>query len=430
MHTITTGSKQPSFYSQSILPFIIVGLASLFYLYDYFIQVSPSVMTEQLMQSFSIGAARLGMLGACFYAAYTIMQIPAGLLLDRFGARILLTFSVFISACGVTLFGATHSFVVAEFSRFLIGLGSAFAFICALFLVSRWFTHKHFAMIAGIIQLAGCMGSIFGEAPLAMTINHFGWRQTMVTTGLITFILTVIFWVFIRNGKEQGEHDTHMTVGNEKQRLKYILQKPQVWWIAVCGLVSWVPVATIGALWGVSYLMNVYGLNNAQAGKLCSLFWFGLGLGSPIVGWFSNHIQSRLKPFIFCFSVAVLASILMIAAPHLPMWLTGVALLCLGMSSSVQSLSFGLIKDIVNPSAFGTAAGFNNMAAIIGGAISLPLVGILIEYQWNGLSAHGIPVYTAQNYQNALLLVPISAIIGLLVTWFKIKETHCQPSYD
>lgn len=410
---------------RTLLPFVICGLAALFYIYDYFIQVAPSVMTHQLMSAFSINAGKLGLLGACFYYSYTIMQIPAGLLLDRFGARRLLSFAVFVSACGVTLFGFTHSFALAGFSRFLIGLGSSFAFICALFLISRWFAHKYFAVSAGIVQLAGCLGSIVGLAPLAAVINHVGWREAMITTGLVTFGLTIIYWLFIRDG-----HTKHKPTKqhSEWKNIKTILRMRQMWWIALCGLVSWVPVATIGALWGVPYLMKVFNWSNTQAGQLCTLFWIGLGIGSPLIGWLSDKTQSRCQPMLWCFSAAIIASIILFKASILAPWMVGTGLFMLGFSASVQALSFGIVKDIVPPTMFGTASGINNMAAIIGGAISQPLVGFMLDWHWSGQRMHGVPVYSLHNYHLALLIVPIAAIIGISTVWLKVKETHCQPS--
>lgn len=414
---------------QSLLPYMVVGLASLFYIYDYFIQVAPSVMTDQLMRDFSISASGLGVLGASFFYSYTLMQIPAGLMLDRFGARVLLTFSVFVSACGVTLFGMTNSFMIAGLSRFVIGLGSAFAFICALYLVSRWFSHKYFALIAGLIQLAGCIGSMFGEAPLALTINHYGWRHTMLATGLITFALTFLYWGLIRNGDKTTQAKSDLTLGSEFIRLKYVLKQSQVWWIGVCGMVSWVPVATVGVLWGVPYLMNVYGWSNTVAGEVCSLFWLGLGLGSPIVGWWSNRIAKRVKPTLICFTFGIAGALILLEANVLPAWCIAIALFMLGFSASVQSLTFGITKDIVPDSVFGTASGFINMSAIIGGAISQPLVGVLLDMQWNGTMQNGVPVYALHDYRNALLILPIASLIGLLVARFKIKETNATPGF-
>ncbi len=415
--------------SSALYPFFICCLASIFYAYDYFIQVAPSVMTQQLMRSFSIGAGKLGALSACFYYSYTLMQIPAGLLLDRLGARVLITLAVLGSAIGITLFGVTYSFAIAGTARFIVGIGSSFSFISALFLVSRWFEHRHFAAAAGLVQLAGCVGSLFGLAPLAILVNSMGWRRSMVLTGLITFGFAFLFWIFIRDGKPPRAQKSVTTPGSEWKRVKYLMKKTQVWWIASCGFMSWVPVAIIGALWGVPYFMKVYGLTNTEAGKLCSLFWVGLGIGSPLMGWISNRMRNRCGPLTSCFGLGLVGSILVLNASMVPVWLIGFALILLGVSSSAQSLSFGLIKDIVPPSMFGTASGFNNMAAILGGAITQPLVGFILHLGWGGLMIHRVPVYSVNDYRIALIVLPISAVIGLAIAGLRVKETYCEMQY-
>ena len=376
------------------------------------------------MRAFSIGAAGLVVLSASFFYSYSLMQIPAGLLIDRLGARVILTLAVFISAVGVTLFGITHYFALAALARFLIGLGSSCAFISALFLVARWFSHKNFALIAGLIQLAGSVGAIFGEAPLAMMINHFGWREVMVVTGLITFGLTAIYGWVIRDGKIPSKDGETTTLGNEWHWLMYLFRQSQVWWVALCGFVSWVPVGVIGALWGVSYLMRVYGWNNVLAGNVCSLFWVGVGIGSPLVGWISNRMASRKKPLVVCFMMGLLASLLIVNANYLSAAVTGFALFLLGLSASAQVLSFSVIKDIVSPRVFATASGMTNMAVVLGGGLTQMLVGFLLEWMWNGIKINQSPVYTINNYRVAFVVLILAALVGLVVTCFKIKETH------
>ncbi len=414
--------------SPTIFSYVVFFLALSFYVYDYFIQVAPGVMTAQLMDAFSIKAGALGFLSGCFYYSYTLMQVPAGLLLDRLGPRKIISISAFISALGVVLFSMTHLFWLAGVSRFLIGMGSSCAFLAALMVVYQWFPHRHFAIFAGLIQFAACVGSIFAEAPLALAINSFGWRQVMLFTGVMTFVLSAIFWLCMRDRKTQHHIDSAHASGFKSllMSLKTVLREPQVIWISLCGLISWMSVAGVGALWGVPYLMKVYGWSNVEAGKWASLFWVGVGFGSPFFGWLSNKIKSRNKPMLICFFTGFIAVVMFLSAPSFPPWLIGITLFLLGCSASVQALTFSVVKDNVKPSVFGAASGIVNMAAILGGGLAQVLIGYLMEIVSHGVTFTGTPVYTVKDYQWALSVLLIAMLAGIFLVCFKVKETHCK----
>lgn len=405
---------------------IICTLAALFYVYDYFIQVAPSVMVNDLMRDFSIGAGDLGVLSACFFYSYALMQIPAGWMLDYLGARKLLSLAVFISAVGVILFSEASAFWLACIGRFLIGFGSAFAFISTLFLISRWFSHKYFAMLAGLVQLGACVGSVIGLTPIALLVDSYGWRPTMLYTGIATFALVGIFWLVIRDQPPGSTASLRTQAAQNSSTSRHALFKnKQVWIICACGFFSWIPVAGVGALWGVPYMMKVYGLSNTQAGSMVTWFWLGIGIGSPLIGWLSNRIARRKLPIVLCFIIALIASGLLLDAPQLSQPLSVVALFLLGFSASIQSLSFGILKDVVPYEQFGFASGMNNMAAVAGGGLAQPIIGLILRFLWDGKYAGGVPVYTLNNYQQSLYLLPIVALGGVIFSLL-LRETYCH----
>src|SRR6185312_6891955 len=189
-----------------VLATIICSLAAMFYLYEFILQVSPAVMTKELMHDLSLNAAGLGAMAAFYYYAYTFMQLPAGLLSDRFGPRFLLTIATLICVLGAIFFAFTHNVALASTGRFLMGIGSAFSFIGALLLVSRWFPPQYFALLAGIVQLMSSIGAIAGEMPLAAAVNIWGWRETMGWLAVLGVVLAVLIWAIVRD-KPDGEED-------------------------------------------------------------------------------------------------------------------------------------------------------------------------------------------------------------------------------
>src|SRR3989338_3340653 len=146
-------SKSYSFY-----PWVVWALAASFFLFEYVTRVAPSVMANQLMQEFHVYALGLGALSAFFYYPYIVMQVPVGMLVDRFGPRRLLTVMVLMCALSNFIFGIAHNIWMADLGRFLMGFSSAFAFVSCLKLATSWFYPIRFPLLAGITQALGMVG--------------------------------------------------------------------------------------------------------------------------------------------------------------------------------------------------------------------------------------------------------------------------------
>ncbi len=428
-----TNVKRMNTSKASFLPFLVCGVGGFFYVYEFFLRVMPSAMTEDLMRSFHIDAGGLGILSAFFYYGYTPMQIPAGLLLDRYGPRILLTISMAVCAIGAFAFGLTNSAIIASVARLCIGLVSSFAFVGALVLASRWFAAKYFALIVGLIQLMGCVGAIVGEAPVAVIVQSIGWRSTMFWSGAVGAVFAILFWLIIRDRPDQAisnevPHVPHSNM-TEWERLSKVVKNPQTWAIGLYAFSCWAPVSIFADLWGIPYLKVFYNTSVAQAAIGVAIVWIGIALIGPLVGWWSNRIGNRRIPLLLCSITGLISSLMLLYIPSLSWSVMYIALFLFGAAASSQSVTFGVVQDNNPLSVAGTAVGFNNMAVILGGVLFQPLVGLLLNSHWEGTIVNGLPYYTLENYRNALVLLPICSLIGIFSSIFLIKETNCQPQY-
>lgn len=416
----------------SFLPVIVCTLAGLFYLYEFVLQVSPSVMTTELMRDLKLNAAGLGAVSAFYYYAYTPMQIPAGLLYDRFGPRILITIAILICASGAFFFGLTNNVAMASLGRFFMGIGSAFSFIGALVLVAHWFPPRYFALLAGIVQLMSSVGAIVGQAPLAKVVENFGWRHTIMCVSLIGIGLSALVWWIVRDRPDGQTTRAAQSNSNrgELKRLKHVCGKSQTWWLGLYSFTSWAPITAFAALWGVPYLVSLYGISTAQASSACSMIWLGIGLGSPFIGWVSDKLGRRCAPLSAASAIGIVALTSILYFSTLPLGVMYVFLFFLGVAATGQSLSFGLVKDMNPNSVVGTAIGFNNMTVVAGGALFQPLVGILLQMHWAGQTVSGAPVYTLSDYRVAMSILPVCYVVGLIVSLWFLKETYCQPLHE
>lgn len=406
----------------SYLAYIICILATFYYFYEFLLRVMPSVMSHELMTDLNISAFGFGLLGSFFFWGYASFQIPAGMLLDRFGPRKILTASVFLCALATYAFGTTEHFGVASASRFAIGVASSSAYLGVLVIAARWFPPKRFIMIAGLAQVMGCLGAIAGQAPIALAVHHFGWRQTTFLIAAIAAILGILFWLIIRDSPKNYSNDRtqkpeHIPL---TEQLKLIFMNKQTIWVGLFAITTWTPVTIFAALWGPSFLQLHYHTNEIRAGNLLTAIWIGISVGGPFLGWISDHIRSRIIPCIGTTLLSVVMSIILIYT-NISYTLLYIVLFFYGFAASSQAVTFGMMKDLVPANTAGTAVGYNNMMVILGAVILQPLVGVIL----NTLSPEHL--YTLRHYQIALTMVPVTSVLGLVLITFFVKETYPKP---
>jgi MFS family permease len=405
-----------------LLPWFMWGLAALFYCYEALLQVSPGVMVSDLMQAFSANASQLGLLAAIWFFAYSSMQIPVGIALDRLGPRRLLTLATLVCGIGSLIFGCAHILFMAGVGRLLIGLGSAFAVVSCMHICATWLPLRHFATLTGLMVTIGMLGAVGGEAPLALMVSSLGWRQTLILFGVIGLILSVAMWSVVR---DKVHNVTTTQSYNLLEGLKSVLRNKQNLIVAIYGGLMFAPTTTFGGLWGVPFLMTSYRLTRPIAAALVSLLFVGWAVGSPLFGMISDRMRRRKFPMVLGNFAALILLSMILFVPHLPLFLLGVLLFSFGFFSSGFLPSFSIIREINSPQVNATSIGFMNAFNMITGAILQPLIGLVLDLTWQGGMEQGIRAYSVSSFHIGLMLLPLGMLISLLTLPF-IKETYCQ----
>jgi MFS family permease len=419
-----------NFFKKFILPFIVVTTGSTFYLYEFFLRVLPGVLSYDIMHDMKITAYTFGIIGTCFYYGYISMQIPIGILCDRYGPKKLLTASIAACSVATIVFGYSYKPFLSGLSRLVVGVASAAAFIGPLSLTTKWYDKKYFALITGLIQVLGCVGAVFGGEPLAALTQHIQWRQAVIWAGMIGIILTFFYIIIIQDSptKEIKQKET-TSLKNELNRLKKVTNKRQNWYTGIAAMCCWAPIAIFSELWGIPFLMDLQHIDNAAAASEAAWVWYGVAIGSPIVGWLSDKIMSRCIPIIICGAIGLVSSTALIYF-HVESTLTiEILLFCFGLAASSQVVTFGLVADNNSEDTIGTAIGFNNMA-VISGAVLQTLVGIIISSSWQGNLMNGSPIYTIVEFRYAFAIIPLISLLSIFTGYFLIKETKCQKTFN
>lgn len=418
MHATTLPTREPR-----LLPLLAWATGATFFFYAWVLRVAPSVMVEELMRDFAVGAGVLGHLSAAYFYGYAGMQIPVGLLLDRFGPRRLIAASALVCAGGCVLFATGSSLAMVTAGRFLIGASAAFSLVGSMAIAGQWFPVHRFAIFSGLAMAMGMAGGVFGQAPLRFAIEASDWRTTMLLLAAGGVILSAAAWATVRD-RWRGTGGIAIALSG----LGTVVRHRQTQLIALTGLGTSAPLLAFAGLWGVPFLETAYGMSRASAAGLTSVFFVGWGIGAPLFGWLSDRIGRRRRPLLIALALKTVALAALIYIAGLPL----VALIALsflvGFFGSAQILCFALVKENHNSALSGTAIGFLNGIVTGAGALFQPLVGILLDLAWTGEVASGARVYHAEAYRLAFGSL-IACCIGGLLCLLAVRETYCRPQH-
>lgn len=404
---------------------IIVLLAACFYLYEFYMQVAPGAMQQDLMRDFAIDATKFGLLSGCFYLSYTPLQLLAGLLLDRYSTRVILTCICTTFAFGVLLFAHASSIYMAAIARFIMGGAASCAFISVLHLTARWVPPIHFALFVGIAEMMGAIGGYGGTEHVAMLLKYFDWRTTITGFAYLGFILAILIALIVRN--QPAIHKNVQTQTNNHSvwfDLKTILHNRETWTIGIYSFLIWAPILSLG-LWGTEFIHLSRGLEKTVAAHTVAFMWLGVALASPVIGWFSDLIGRRCIIMTICALAGTIATIIVIFFTNISTNTLYPLMFLIGFASAGQTLSFALVKDNNSPYTNGVANGFNNMVVVAGGLLFQPLIGKILDMCWQGTTHNGVHIYSFFSYQTAFSVLAICYFVAAIVSIFFIRETRC-----
>jgi MFS family permease len=390
-------------------------------------------MTQELMAEFAIAAAALGNLSAFYFYSYVAMQIPTGLLVDRFGARRVLVGGAAIAAAGSVLFALAANLALANLGRLLIGGSVGVAWVGTLKLAAHWLPPERFALAAGLTLAAGMFGAVGAGVPLRWGVDAFGWRAVMLAGALaIALVCGALAWLVRDDPTERGYRSYFTARRSPEARpsawrgLAEVLRYRNTWLIFVApqGLVG--AILAFGGLWGVPYLVSVYGFTTERAAFYCSATLLAWAVGGPVFGAFSDRLRER-KPLYLIGSLGafVLWAIVILAErPHAPSVLLALLTLA-GFCSGCMVIGFAFVEESVPARLAGTAGGVANMGSMCGAMLLQPLLGAILDARWQGASAAGVRLYDAEAFRAAFTLA-LAWIACSLAAALATRETHAR----
>ncbi len=396
------------------------ALAAVFLLVNVH-RLSTAVLSEELTADFGITAAQLGTLHASFFVVYAFVQIPAGVLADRYGPRYVGTVGASVLSLGAIAFTLSDGYLTATLSRAIIGLGSGVIFVTLLRFCANWYRVDEFATMAGLTAgMAAGVGAIIATTPLAVAVGAFGWQTTVLGLGLIGFLAAGSVFVFSRRSPESAGLDPiedvpeqgSVTLSETGNYLRELAGDLDQWLLSIAFFSTMGTILTVIGLWGVPYLVTVYGLDVTTASYYTLLGSVGMLVGGPGVGWISDRIGRRFLPMAVGFGLfaAALAVIPIFGSP--PLFVVAFLYFVIGGCVGVTMLTLAIIKERYPAEASGVATSVVNGAGFFGATVLPTLMGLAVDRYRTGEVVAGTAVYTEFGYRVAFGITAVAVGIA------------------
>ncbi|MCW5588167.1 MAG: MFS transporter [Legionellales bacterium] len=415
--------------------YTILTCSIIFYCLDYFFRISPSLVVVALMQQYHTTPFGIGAMGSAFYVGYVIMQIPAGILLDRYDFITIFCLSILACTMFFSLFTFSQQAWLALLWRFFIGAFSAFSFIGVLYFAKCYLHERYFTTIAAITIALGTLTAASMQMITAYIMHYIPWHFIYGAIALFCLLLVIVLLIssrlllhraqekslikleFIRIYQQLIQlFNLNKTLFSRWNPLRYLRQGVVL--NGIVGSLYYLPTSIFAGLWGISFLQQTYHLTRRQSSWGILLLFLGWAIGSPFIGWIADRIH-WYRRLIFFFSLFAAANaIILIYFPSHINHNVFFSLFLFGIFSSAQVVVWKIFNELVPKNIAGTGVAVTNMIITLSAAIFHLIVGALLS--------ESSPA--TMNFTHALSIIPLafllSALISLLIKIPKRGNHH------
>jgi sugar phosphate permease len=361
---------------------VVFGLVLFTYLFMSAQRTAPGLITNEIMRDFQVTASTIGLLASIQFFVYTGLQIPMGILADRFGPNFFLIIGAILTGIGTIIYSlGTHEFVLF-FARILTGIGDATIWVNMVLILGHWFNAKEFTRLIGVAAMTGSLGFLLATVPFSALIDSLGWRPAFFSTGVLLCLCGVLLY-FILVKIPNHSVFVKKEVKREKTMLllRRIISNRQAWALFLChfGLVG-TYVGFIGS-WAVPYGMDVYGMTRSSASQLVLIGLIGALIGAPLSGYISSRLGMIKRPYIFVHLMIVLCwSTFLFTNANPPSHFLVILFFVIGLMYGANALTFATVRQSFPLNESGIASGFANTGGFLSAVLLPTIFGLVLDH--------------------------------------------------
>jgi MFS family permease len=385
------------------------------YLLSYLYRTVTAVISPELVRELAVTPSSLGLLTSGYFIAFGAVQVPAGMMLDRFGPRRVEPVLLLIAGTGALAFAYGRDVGSLLFARALIGLGVATCLMAPLKAITTWYPNERHASLSSWVMVAGGLGALAATAPTELALRFVSWRTLFVVLAAVTYAVAAWIWLVVPDIPRPPR-----TSGWRAQwaGVRSVFAHRRFWWIAPLASIGIGTFMAIQGLWSVPYLMEVGGFDRAGAADRLLVMGIVMLAGYASVGLFATRLGRRgiLPRHLFAtgFSTnAIALAAIVLDLPGSYFWWTAY-----GLGAVVNVLGFAVLNEGFPKELAGRASTGLNLLMFGGSFAAQWGIGVIVDAARAGLA---VDTGAALRLAFATML----ALDAATVVWFAIGwRTH------
>ncbi|CAN1527369.1 AraJ Arabinose efflux permease [Rhabdaerophilaceae bacterium] len=355
------------------------------YILSQFFRSFLTIIVDDLARDLGIGPKEFGALGAVWFFAFAIMQLPVGILLDRYGPRRTVAGMMGAAGLGALVFAQAETVLVAKVGMALIGFGCSPVLMGALYFFARTETPARFAAISSVFLGIGLLGGLLAASPLAALVELIGWRLALSIMAGLAFVGVVLIAIVLRD-PPHIEQET--STGGFVAALLALARIPGMIPILLFSIVITAEVWTQRALWVGPFFAEVFGLDPIARGHVALAMGIAMTISAVLAGPLSERLSDPKRVVLVANTAAACAFLVLGMMPGVSLGLSVVLFCLIGLFGATYGVMMGHARTFMPPSLIGRGITLVNFLSMGGTGLLQFGSGVLVaEMKAQGASA-------------------------------------------